>query len=218
CKVIAASGLFDRSFYESEYPDVLALGMDPVEHYVRWGSRLGRKPNPWFDTSFYSRRYPDVAKVGLNPFLHYIRHGCVEGRLPNGDGQPAPDSLPAPAGFLKTVDMHGVRVELWPTPVYSPHGFATTESPDAPCVLLRHATQSRRTSARFSIGIHAHVHYVDQLDEMLEHLANLPTDFSLYISVHTDDARLEVEEALRKRLPNCLAEVRVVPNIGRDIA
>lgn len=218
CAVIAASGLFDSSFYETQYPDVLALGMNPVEHYVRWGSRLGRKPTPWFDTSFYSRRYPDVGRVGLNPFLHYIRHGRAEGRLPNGDGEPAPDSLQAPSGLLRTVDMHGERIALWPTPVYSPHGFAAADSPDAPCVLLRHAAPTRRTATDFSIGVHAHVHYVDQLDEMLDQLANLPSGFSLYVSVHTEDARLEAEECIGRKLPTCLADVRVVPNIGRDIA
>ncbi|MGJ4727995.1 rhamnan synthesis F family protein [Luteimonas sp. SDU101] len=218
CRLIAASGLFDSSFYESQYPDVLAVGVNSIEHYVRWGSRMGRRPSSWFDTDFYLRRYPDVAKAGLNPFFHYVRYGQVEGRLPNGEGQPAPEPLHSTYGAVAAVDMHGVSVQLWPTPVYSAGGFAATESPESPCVLLRHAAADRRTSAVFSIGVHAHVHYVDQIGEVLEHLENLPPDFSLYVSVHTDDARLAVEECVRKRLPDCHADVRVVPNIGRDIA
>jgi GT2 family glycosyltransferase/glycosyltransferase involved in cell wall biosynthesis len=36
------SGRFDQAWYLEEYPDVKALGMDPVEHYVWIGARLGR--------------------------------------------------------------------------------------------------------------------------------------------------------------------------------
>src|SRR5207237_3660212 len=32
----------DRVWYLSTYPDVAAAGVDPVEHYVRWGWREGR--------------------------------------------------------------------------------------------------------------------------------------------------------------------------------
>src|SRR5690606_16475970 len=92
CKAIDASGLFDGWVYGTQYPDVLALGMNPIEHYVRWGSKLGRKPNAWFDTEFYLRMYPDVRRSGMNPFLHYIRHGRQEGRRPNSDGYPVPHS------------------------------------------------------------------------------------------------------------------------------
>lgn len=42
---IRASGLFDEKWYLQEYPDVKSLGMDPVEHYLWLGRRLGRKPS-----------------------------------------------------------------------------------------------------------------------------------------------------------------------------
>lgn len=219
CKAIDASGLFDASFYETQYPDVIALGMNPIEHYVRWGSKLGRKPNAWFDTGLYLRMYPDVRRSGVNPFLHYIRHGRQEGRRPNSDGYPVPhSSTRSPPGAIETVDMHGTPVKLWPVPVYSPGGFAASDSPDAACVLLRHATTERRTTTDFSIGVHAHVHYLDQWDEILALLANLPADFSLYVSVHDAEAQVQVQADVREKLPGCAAEVRVVPNIGRDIA
>jgi len=69
-----------RSFYLSQYPDVATLGMDPVEHYVRYGAKIGRNPRKGFDTSFYLREYPDVALSGLNPLVHFIQIGEAEGR------------------------------------------------------------------------------------------------------------------------------------------
>ncbi len=40
------SGRFDAAWYAVEYPDVLLSGMKPVEHYVRYGEKLGRFPGP----------------------------------------------------------------------------------------------------------------------------------------------------------------------------
>lgn len=39
---------FDPEWYLQTYPDVAQVGMDPVEHYVWIGKRLGRRPNPGF--------------------------------------------------------------------------------------------------------------------------------------------------------------------------
>ncbi|WP_136646657.1 glycosyltransferase [Tabrizicola sp. YIM 78059] len=39
---LKASGLFDADWYRATYPDVDALRMDPAEHYVKYGSAMGR--------------------------------------------------------------------------------------------------------------------------------------------------------------------------------
>jgi len=44
-EAIRNSSLFDADWYLESYPDVKALGMDPLEHFVWLGRRLGRKPN-----------------------------------------------------------------------------------------------------------------------------------------------------------------------------
>jgi hypothetical protein len=49
-EIVAASGLFDREWYLAEYPDVKAVGLDPIEHYLRVGALLLRQPSPKFDT------------------------------------------------------------------------------------------------------------------------------------------------------------------------
>lgn len=39
------SGIFDAQWYSINYPDAALMGMDPVEHYLWLGQRLGRKPS-----------------------------------------------------------------------------------------------------------------------------------------------------------------------------
>ena len=80
--IALASLIFDGDWYRTEYPDVAAVSMDPVEHYFDNGSREGRNPNRFFDTNWYASNNPDVAAAGLNPFLHYLLYGAREGRKP----------------------------------------------------------------------------------------------------------------------------------------
>ena len=40
------TGYFDAAWYLKEYPDVAQLGMDPLEHYLWLGKRLGRRARP----------------------------------------------------------------------------------------------------------------------------------------------------------------------------
>lgn len=84
--LLRGSKLMDRGWYARRFPDAAAIGMDPVEHYLRYGAALGRNPGPRFDTGFYRAAYPDVAPSGLNPLAHYLRQGAREGRLARPDG------------------------------------------------------------------------------------------------------------------------------------
>ena len=77
---IQRSGLFDETWYAVEYPDVKLLGMDPIEHYLWVGARIGRNPSKEFNSSHYLLANPDVVAAGINPLLHYIRWGLQEGR------------------------------------------------------------------------------------------------------------------------------------------
>lgn len=77
---IEASGLFDRNWYLTQYPDVARAGRDPIEHFLVCGAQEGRHPGPTFDTLSYLVRCPNVVSSGMNPLLHYLRN-----ELP-GDG------------------------------------------------------------------------------------------------------------------------------------
>ncbi|HEY0662668.1 MAG TPA: glycoside hydrolase family 99-like domain-containing protein [Lysobacter sp.] len=79
-KLIRESGIFDEQWYLNEYPDVVALGLDPAVHYLQIGVHLGRHPGPSFDAGWYLRNHEDVAAACLNPLLHYLSHGRFEGR------------------------------------------------------------------------------------------------------------------------------------------
>jgi len=72
--------LFDERYYLKSYPDIRLGDIDPIIHYIKYGGREGRNPNPYFQTSFYLEKYPDVAQSSINPLLHYISHGSKEGR------------------------------------------------------------------------------------------------------------------------------------------
>ena len=66
---------FDPAYYLETYPDIATAGVDPFEHYLRWGFLEGRNPSASFDTRFYLQRYLD-NDPGQNPLLHYraFRH------------------------------------------------------------------------------------------------------------------------------------------------
>lgn len=71
---------FSERYYLSHNPDVVAAGIDPVEHYYQHGWREGRNPNVTFDSLYYLDANPDVRSAGLNPFWHYVVFGRKESR------------------------------------------------------------------------------------------------------------------------------------------
>jgi hypothetical protein len=73
---------FDRAFYGEAYPDVVACGAEPLEHFLTVGWREGRDPAPWFSVHEYLQDNPDIAEAGINPLVHYVVAGRAEGRAP----------------------------------------------------------------------------------------------------------------------------------------
>jgi glycosyltransferase involved in cell wall biosynthesis len=51
-QAIRESGEFDADWYRRTYPDVDLSGMDPAEHYAKFGQRLGRPPRGRKNTAF----------------------------------------------------------------------------------------------------------------------------------------------------------------------
>lgn len=79
-KLIAKSKYFNKRWYLKQYPDVKKAGIDPIEHYLKYGWKEGRNPSQEFDTKGYLARYNDVKNAKLNPLLHYEKYGKREGR------------------------------------------------------------------------------------------------------------------------------------------
>lgn len=96
--IICASGLFDREYYLATYVDVARSGIDPLEHYVRYGAAEFRNPSAVFDTRFYLESNPDVLASGINPLTHYCQFGKGEGRRAS---PVRPDSTEANGGKVE---------------------------------------------------------------------------------------------------------------------
>lgn len=79
---IRRSGEFDEKWYLEQYPDVKALGMDPIEHYLWLGARLGRKPSPGFRPAGGAPLVADVDGAEANPLLRSL--GAVPEKIPGG--------------------------------------------------------------------------------------------------------------------------------------
>jgi hypothetical protein len=81
--LLPTSKLFWKNWYLNENDDVKESGMDPYTHYLVYGWRERRNPNPFFDCSYYLIRNPDVAASGVDPMTHYLVNGWKEGRNPS---------------------------------------------------------------------------------------------------------------------------------------
>jgi GT2 family glycosyltransferase len=74
--------LFDSDWYLRENIDVAIAEIDPLYHYVNFGEKEGRRPNPFFDPILYSNTSPGLAEAWNGPLLsHYIYFGKSEGRV-----------------------------------------------------------------------------------------------------------------------------------------
>ncbi|WP_190238599.1 glycosyltransferase [Marilutibacter maris] len=100
--LIRGSSLFDAKWYLHAYPDVAMSGIDPAEHYLRFGALLGRNPGPSFDTVRYTSENPELRSAGINPLVHHL-NGVFSGVPTRGVGNPAEF-----AGSLEVVNSHGL--------------------------------------------------------------------------------------------------------------
>ena len=69
---LRASGLFDAEWYRAAHPDVALLGMDPAEHYLKYGGLFRRDPNAGFDLQLQVDLHPGLARKGAHPLLAYL--------------------------------------------------------------------------------------------------------------------------------------------------
>lgn len=78
--LLYTSEYFDPKWYLENYQDVASEGIDPAEHYLKYGYKEGRRPSMDFDGQWYLTRYEDVAQSDINPLIHFIKFGKAEGR------------------------------------------------------------------------------------------------------------------------------------------
>ncbi|MBO6635605.1 glycosyltransferase [Parvibaculum sp.] len=80
-RLVRGSTIFDGPWYLATNPDVAASGMDPAEHFCRFGAFEGRDPGPLFNLPRYLRLRPDVEADRINALVHYLDHGAAEGMV-----------------------------------------------------------------------------------------------------------------------------------------
>lgn len=85
-ELASGQGGVDRAWYLRKYPEVAAAGVDPVEHYLRYGRSEGRDPRLDFSTAGYLEAN---SGVDGNPLVHYLKHGGK--KVPTADWQFAED-------------------------------------------------------------------------------------------------------------------------------
>jgi len=69
-KHIQQSPLFDTDYYRSRYPDIAAAGIEPAEHYYKFGANEGRDPSAQFSSSGYA--FLHTLEAHKNPLIHYL--------------------------------------------------------------------------------------------------------------------------------------------------
>ena len=74
-------GFFDATWYLENNPDVRDANIDPTTHYLRYGLKEGRAPNPYFLPQRYVDAYPDAAETEYSALEHYLLIGMPQGRL-----------------------------------------------------------------------------------------------------------------------------------------
>lgn len=77
---------FPTDWYLDRNPDVRALGMCPLEHYVVGGAAEmlgGRTALPFFDPVWYARRYGTRPRPAHAPMVNLVLHGARRVRLPH---------------------------------------------------------------------------------------------------------------------------------------
>lgn len=75
-ELVRDSGLFDRQYVRSAYPDLAHPGMDLLRHYLEFGWRENRNPSARFDSHYVATALIGQStdgKSGENPLLAYLK-------------------------------------------------------------------------------------------------------------------------------------------------
>jgi hypothetical protein len=125
---------FDSGRYLDTNPDVAAAKMNPLEHYLYFGSRENRAPNHIFNVAWYKEifldRMPNKQASRYEPLTHYVHAGMWIGHTPApGLGAliraTAPISEHGPRQLIECIEhRRNIYAQLKFRPEISPHEFS----------------------------------------------------------------------------------------------
>jgi hypothetical protein len=185
---ITRSGLFNVRWYLERNPDVAAAHIDPIRHYVEYGAKEGRDPNPSFSSMQYLASNQLVAVRELNPFAHHIRRQRLDKRADDTDRMQDPPG--AETAFSSGGDFS----------LAVPFGYRMQTRVAAP-----------------GLAVLCHLYHDDLASEFRRYFENIPFPCDVFISTDTTAKQERIREAFSGwRGP--MVEVRLAENRGRDIA
>ncbi|CAD5264974.1 MULTISPECIES: glycosyltransferase family 2 protein [Halomonadaceae] len=77
-EIVKKSNLLNKKWYLENYNDVKILGMDPIVHYLKYGSKMKRDPSLNFSSQFYREEFME-ENSSEDPLLHYLKIGLKKG-------------------------------------------------------------------------------------------------------------------------------------------
>lgn len=87
-QLLKKTDLFNARWYKATYQDVNLSGMDPINHFLKYGAKLGRNPSKKFDTNFYRKQVIEDLEENDNPLVHYLIKGKHNQRLRINSSEP----------------------------------------------------------------------------------------------------------------------------------
>jgi len=166
-----------------------------------------------FDAEWYLNEYADVSLLGLDPAYHYLWLGARIGRRPS-------------AGFSRFPGRH-LKVDELVREIESGDAdehvtfqdtFSGNYLHSQPAEFVGPGGMDVSAVQDIRVAVHAHMYYADLTEEFAWHLSRIPCTFDLYASTADEGARQEVAAVFSTIANAGCVDVRVVPNIGRDIA
>ena len=118
--------LFCSAYYRKRYPDVVAVGVDPLVHFLERGQEEGRSPNSLFSDSYLRSANVAVPGALTRSLEHYLSAQALLDPHPLFEAQAYVATYPesacngdAPlAHYARTWSAQGLRFPPWGTALH----------------------------------------------------------------------------------------------------
>ncbi len=166
-----------------------------------------------FDAEWYLNEYSDVRLLGLDPAYHYLWVGARIGRKPS-------------AGFARFPNRHfrvsdlveQIRKGDFLDQAVFENTFYGLHLGRQPAEFIQASGNVGTFPEDMRVAVHAHMFYPELAEEFGWYLSQVPGKLDLYASSPTPAAQHHVQQVF-SALPNVRhLDVRVTPNVGRDLA
>ncbi|MFZ3581927.1 glycosyltransferase family 2 protein, partial [Loktanella sp. DJP18] len=78
--LVRNSGFFSAEWYVARYPDVALSGIDPLTHFLSFGTLLGRDPGPNFSSLYHREHYGPGVVGRRNALVHHLCNPDAQGQ------------------------------------------------------------------------------------------------------------------------------------------